>query len=124
MKKVILSEEEKKEILQLHSFKRKINESVVFDNFEAWANNGNIRFKKDGWQEFEYELSYGWVGITVTDVSNKNGEFVISWKAAGSSGTSPLGAQKLKSILKQMPNAKEIEFTSADGKELTLEKVE
>jgi len=123
MKKVILSEEEKKEILQLHSFKRKINESVFFDNFEAWANNGNIRFKKDGWQEFEYKLLYGWLGIKVTDVKKIDGKFAISWETVGGSGTSPLKDENLKLILKKMPYTNEIEFTSSDGKELTLEKV-
>jgi hypothetical protein len=121
MKKVILSEEEKKEILQLHSFKRKINESVIFETdgkkYEAWANGGLLYIKISG-KQYGYLLE-GPFGVNIDVLDVMDGKLKIKHPTSGKEEIHNLGESKLKNILNQIPN-KEIEFTSANGTKLTL----
>jgi len=121
MKKVILTEEEKKSILKMHSFSKMINESIIFETdgkkYEAWA-NGGLLYIKIGGKQYGYLLE-GPFGVNIDVLDVMDGKLKIKHPTSGKEEIHNLGESKLKNILNQIPN-KEIEFTSANGTKLTL----
>jgi len=121
MKKVILTEEEKKSILKMYSFKKKINESVIFETngkkYEAWA-YGGLLYIKIGGKEYGYLLE-GPLGVNIDILDVMDGKLKIKHPTSGKEEIHTLGEHKLKNILNQIPS-REIEFTSANGTNLTL----
>lgn len=121
MKKFILTEDEKKSILEMYSFKKNINESVVFETdgkkYEAWSGGGLLYIKVNG-KQYSYKLE-GPFGIDITINNVMDNKLEIINPKSGSPETHELGQSKLKNILNQIPS-QEIEFESANGTGLTL----
>lgn len=127
MKKVILTEEEKKSILNLHSFKKMISEDFIsYGDVRAEADYGNVKLTK-GNTIHVYSVEATKKGVTVSltidSIFNKNNKPYISYTHKLMWGTEEA---ELGNNIQQIINGfgkSVISFVTNDGVTLTLTKL-
>jgi hypothetical protein len=107
------------------SKKRVVIEGIDYKGVYADANNGNIRFNKNG-KIYTYELEAEKfptnISINVNNLINDNGVLKMEYSYVFGKGVDELGTNNLNYIVSQIPK-EEIQFTNKKGQVLILTKV-
>jgi hypothetical protein len=107
------------------SKKRVVIEGIDYKGVYADANNGNIRFNKNG-QIYTYELEAEKfptnISINVNNLINDKGVLKMEYSYVFGKGVDELGTNNLNYIVSQIPK-EEIQFTNKKGQVLILTKV-
>jgi hypothetical protein len=108
-----------------NSNKRVVIEGIDYKGVYADANNGNIRFNKNG-QIYTYELEAEKfptnISINVNNLIKDNGILKMEYSYVFGKGVDELGTNNLNYIVSQIPK-EEIQFTNKKGQVLILTKV-